>query len=447
MKLIKSLLLGSAAGLAAVAGAQAADLPVAKAAPVDYVRVCSAYGSGFFYIPGTETCLRVGGRVRADYLYGEPTTRAEDAIGFRTRGRIQLDARTQTAYGTLRSVVRFEITRSSGSPFGLTGQQGASGPNVAQAFIQFGGLTAGRVTSFFSNADLPTGHMGTLRFDDAPDVALLAYTFSFGNGFSATLSLEDGIDRRSGIRSATFVVDPVTGATLGGNVAYAGQRVPDLVGNVKYTAAWGTAQVSGAVHQIRSVVLTGANVPAGSPLIGTIPDNEYGFAVAGYLGVNLPMLGAGDALWLAATYADGAPAYLNGGIAGTVITPFAAFQGFGGGNLIDATIDPVTGDLDKTRAWSIAGGLRHYWTPQIRSNFFGSYLDADARAAFGGAGDFREIRLGANVFWQPVSGLDIGVEVIYANVEQDNNGGLIGLFGNDDGENGFEGRLRIQRDF
>ena len=60
MKLVKSLLLGSVAGLAAVAGAQAADLPVKKAAAVEYVRVCSTYGAGFFYIPGTETCLRVG---------------------------------------------------------------------------------------------------------------------------------------------------------------------------------------------------------------------------------------------------------------------------------------------------------------------------------------------------------------------------------------------------
>jgi hypothetical protein len=198
MKLVKSLLLGSAAGLAAVVSAQAADLPVKKAAPVEYVRVCSTYGAGFFYIPGTETCLRVGGRVRADYLWNTPLRqtvggavvrgRDIDAVGFRARGRIQLDARTATAYGTLRSVVRFEITRSSASPFGATGAI-ATSPNVAQAFIQFGGLTAGRVTSFFSNGDLPTGHMGTLRFDDAPDVDLLAYTFSFGNGFSATLSL------------------------------------------------------------------------------------------------------------------------------------------------------------------------------------------------------------------------------------------------------------------
>ena len=85
-----------------------------KAAAVEYVRVCSTYGAGFFYIPGTETCLRVGGRVRADSCYVEPNDRADDAIGFRARGRIQLDARTATAYGLLRSFVRFEITRSTG---------------------------------------------------------------------------------------------------------------------------------------------------------------------------------------------------------------------------------------------------------------------------------------------------------------------------------------------
>src|SRR5690349_5115190 len=157
MKLAKSLLLGSVAGFAAVAGAQAADLPVAKAAPVEYVRVCSTYGAGFFYIPGTETCLRIGGRVRADYIYVEPETRADDATGFRARGRIQLDARTATAYGLLRTFVRFEMTRDTGS-YGFS----ATSPNVAEAFIQFGGLTAGRAVSFFDNGDLPTGHFGTL---------------------------------------------------------------------------------------------------------------------------------------------------------------------------------------------------------------------------------------------------------------------------------------------
>jgi hypothetical protein len=55
-------LLGSAVGLCVAVGAQAADLPVERAAPVEYVRVCTAVGEGFFYIPGTDTgCVSAAG--------------------------------------------------------------------------------------------------------------------------------------------------------------------------------------------------------------------------------------------------------------------------------------------------------------------------------------------------------------------------------------------------
>ena len=65
MKMVKSILLGTAAGLVAVAGAHAAQLPV-KAAPVQYVKICSLYGDGFYYIPGTPICLRIGGYIRSE---------------------------------------------------------------------------------------------------------------------------------------------------------------------------------------------------------------------------------------------------------------------------------------------------------------------------------------------------------------------------------------------
>src|SRR5262245_7607228 len=68
MKLVKSLLLGSAAGLIAVGGAQAADLPV-KAKAVEYVKVCSLYGAGFYYIPGTDTCIKLGGYLRVETVF------------------------------------------------------------------------------------------------------------------------------------------------------------------------------------------------------------------------------------------------------------------------------------------------------------------------------------------------------------------------------------------
>jgi hypothetical protein len=416
MKLVKSLVLGSVAGLAAVAGAQAADLPVAKAAPVEYVRVCSTYGAGFFYIPGTETCLRVGGRVRAEYLYVEPQFREDNSIGFRARGRIQLDARTATAYGLLRAFVRMEMNRDTGVYFRSTGGFGAgTSPNLAQAYIQFGGLTAGRTTSFFTNGDIPNENWGTVRFYDYPDVNLLAYTFSFGNGFSATLSLEEG----SFANNLVGGINPVTGARL---ASTAGQRWPDLVGNVKYSGTWGSAQLSGALHQTRATALDADDAD--------FFESELGWAVSGQFNVNLPMLAEGDALWLAATYADSALGYLG-------FDPDIAV-GTASSTVLDAYIGP-DGDIETGRGWSVAGGLNHFWTPTIRQSVFGSY----ARIEYGTtapAADFTEWRVGSNLIWSPVSGLDIGVEALYSNL---NPRGVV----DGDEDDAWEGRLRIQRDF
>src|SRR5271167_3444726 len=68
MTLTKSLLLGSAAGLVAVASAQAADLPTRKGpVAVEYVRVCSITVAGApvvgFVLPGSDTCLKISGYV------------------------------------------------------------------------------------------------------------------------------------------------------------------------------------------------------------------------------------------------------------------------------------------------------------------------------------------------------------------------------------------------
>ena len=71
---MKSLLLGAAAGLVTVGAAQAADLPMTKAEAVEYVKVCTEFGEGFFYIPGTDTCLKIAGEVRANYHFDSIAT-------------------------------------------------------------------------------------------------------------------------------------------------------------------------------------------------------------------------------------------------------------------------------------------------------------------------------------------------------------------------------------
>jgi len=87
---IKSLLIGSAAALAVVSGAQAADAVVAaEPEPMEYVRVCDAYGTGYFYIPGTETCLKVGGILRFE-KYFEDAMVSKDYYVWHTRARIHI---------------------------------------------------------------------------------------------------------------------------------------------------------------------------------------------------------------------------------------------------------------------------------------------------------------------------------------------------------------------
>src|SRR4051812_35296831 len=76
MKTVKGVILGSAAALLSLSGAGAADLPI-KAKAIEYVKICSAYGAGFWYIPGTDTCIKIGGYVRADVtfngsIHGQP---------------------------------------------------------------------------------------------------------------------------------------------------------------------------------------------------------------------------------------------------------------------------------------------------------------------------------------------------------------------------------------
>src|SRR5258707_6849812 len=93
MKMVRSLLLGSAAGFVAVAGAQAADLPV-KARPVEYVKICTLYGEGYYYIPGSDTCLKFGGYVRANYGWNVSNTQPAYL------GTMGAQDRTVTRYST-----------------------------------------------------------------------------------------------------------------------------------------------------------------------------------------------------------------------------------------------------------------------------------------------------------------------------------------------------------
>jgi len=480
MKLVKSLLLGSAAGLAAVAGAQAADLPSKKAAPVEYVRVCSAHGAGFFYIPGSDTCIKLGGRARFEYQYSQQFNRSGSFTGMRALGRVEIDARNSTEWGLLRAYTRIDIARRTGNIHSGSGlRQGSAftgtGVDYAgyaqtqvlldRAFVQLGGLTAGRTVSFFGfyNGDLEM--VGT-TFGDGLVTNVLAYTATFGSGFSATLSIEDPQERRNivtGPAGAPLPAGAITTLTATGvstltASGYAGAIMPEIVGALRVDQSWGSAQLSGALHQIRAI---GA---AASP--GNTASTNLGYALNAGVKVNLPMLAAGDAFYLQAAYTNGAVTYAMNNFMGYG----ASSQGIGALGRLQA-VDAVVlanGSMQTTQVWAITSGLLHYWTPKIRQGVFGSYgqinYGSAASAAFGGtssnaaglANPFRNWAywtIGSNVYYSPVKGLDLGIEVDYQGNVLDGgklNSGLVGpasVGALASSSGAWTTRLCVQRDF
>ncbi len=449
---VHNFLLASAALIVSSGGAFAADLGVKKPASVEYVKICTAYGAGFFYLPGSNTCVKMGGGVAFEARYkqvkhnrtgvangfgvsagqGDP-----NKFGYRSRGDVYLDSRTATEYGTLRTYVKLTLRNATGTLNSGNQQRrgvgipatGADFANKSQtqidftAYVQFAGLTAGRLGSFYEFLDPDTfiGTGGTAPFSN---VNLIAYTATFGSGFSATISAEDAISRRQIVTPGLGITN-LTGFTAGASgttSAYGGSQVPDLVGNLRVDQAWGSAQVSGVLHQVNTNAIA-IQVPAlGGPTISNF-SAKYGYAFQGGITIKLPMLAAGDEFSLQGSYSKGATQFGVGGNGpmGVGAINGGGFDGYNPSTGVDAAVyssrAPGAASLIKlATTYGVFANLQHYWTPTIRQNFFGAWGVFDqgrVTVAATSPSRFVEWQIGTNVIWSPVKFLNIGIEVQY----------------------------------
>jgi hypothetical protein len=464
--MVKSLLLGTAAGFVAVAGAQAADMPV-KAKPVQYVKICSLYGDAFYYIPGTDTCLKLGGYVRVQAEYnagaggipdgsGSQSAQARynrqdtNDIDYRSRAAMSWDVRQQTEYGTLRTYLRTGIQ--------VTTPGDGEGGNVFidRAFIQFAGFTVGKTQSFFDlftyGGGMSYHNVRTAGDTGAIGLTLWAYTAQFGNGFSGTLSLESP-NRNRAVNNLHPVVD-VTNAGFFGyasvlgdtafehNAAGNGFRVPDIVANLRVDQAWGFWGLSGALHDSSGAYyLTPDGVNNGHPA------DRLGWAVATGGQFNLQ---GGDQIGANFCYSEGAAGHCtNAGLFGM----YNSSTSVGVGWIADGIFDTGTA-VELTKVWSINAGYQHIWNPKWRTSLYGGYvnieygsgatniinshMDAIAKsaavcnvAAIPGANtltylnaragnscspDWSFWSIGTRTQWNPVAQLDIGLDLLYTHL-------------------------------
>jgi hypothetical protein len=469
MKMVKSLILGSAAGLLALSGAQAADLPV-KAKAVEYVRICSLYGAGFYYIPGTDTCIKIGGYLRVETAFNASGMYTGGTVAgnygqenrnrnyFLTRSRedLNIDTRTATEYGVVRTYwdATFSWTSANNQVAGTFGNAGIAGSDtigVYHAFIQFAGFTMGKTISQF---DAPWSNYPANNFDglvggsgDVTGVNQLTYTAQFGNGVSGILSAQEqyayyqsNLYNTSGITSAS----PFTGSygtqSLGGVVA------PDLVGVLKVDQAWGLAQLSVAAHDNHANYYNQLNETSGHP------DDKWGWAIQGSLGIKNIPTGPGDTLNVQAAYAEGAARYVFQSLATQNYAMFGgtglagAYQSIGFAGVSDAVFNGTTASalnatqLQLTTTYGFRGGFNHNWDPYWSSSIYGAWAvnkyNGTAKALICAnigllltAGstcnpDFQIWQAGFVTRWTPVKNLTFSADVLWANLDQKYSGAI-----------------------
>jgi len=264
---IKSLLLGSAAALAAVSGAQAADAIVAaEPEPMEYVRVCDAFGTGYFYIPGTETCLKIGGYVRFDAQYADAYRPNSDGLYTNTRAHISLDTASDTEWGALKTRItaRFDynpqydvVSDTNGT--GIVSDGNNTRTRLIDAYITWGGFLVGLTDSQFSSF---SGYAGDVINDDVIsygpfELNQVTYTFDGGNGFKAVVSLEDdGTNDNDTPGGASVWPDAVAGIKYD-----TGTFAASLVGGYDESAEEGAikARISGTFGAFSAFLLGGWN--------------------------------------------------------------------------------------------------------------------------------------------------------------------------------------------
>ncbi len=450
--------LASALAILAASGAQAADMTMDMKAPREPVYRCDI--TGFIELPGTDICFKVGGYALLEFYASEDqwdiyNTGAaygivpdghtlSDTVGMYAVGRINFDARTSTEYGTVRAFIEVEAydndTRTGGS-FGLR-----------HAFVQFGNWTFGKTWSTFLFLDASPVYSDafTVTGDNYMRRNQIRYTQSFGNGFSASVAVEDQ--------------DYLTPASIGAAGLYATppapnfvvndrNEAPDAVANIRVEGDWGSAQLSGALTNNRFREVSGAGT-APAPLVGQQTDSDIGWAALAGLVLNTPATGEGDYFTAMAMYTDGAFQYNDNVFLGATNVVWGLCN----------TLVPAAGGciIDTVAAWSVLASFTHNWSPTWSSTIGAGYAFIEAPlavanfAAFNFASDFQmqTYEIFGNVSWTPVPRITFMLDIHYGHVDFDGTGTFAGVFNPlvanplaDDNQGAFAGAFEVKYTF
>jgi hypothetical protein len=404
-------------------------------------------------MPGTDTCIKLGGYVRADVSLGSgdygfmtganqgSNNRLTNYWFQRSRMDLTVDTHTATEYGVVRTfadmVFTIDSAATSGSnPSAFAG--GTAGLGLYHAFIQFAGFTFGRTYSIFDTPwqSYPAGGPDTIPggSNHVTGVNQVAYTAEFGQGITGSIALDDETTSANG-QSNLWNLSSATGAGMVGGAYgandWGGTRVPDIVGALRVDQAWGLAQLSVAAHDMHPAYY-------GATEITGHPSDKWGFAVQGALSIKNIPTGPGDTINMQAVYTDGASHYNFQSLFPQTIAMYSgsgigAYQSLGIAGISDGVFTNGSG-IETVSTWGFRGGYTHNWNPNWASAIYGGYAQlrygtagktticANAVALLGLVGscnpDFGFSVIGVNTVWTPVKNLAFTADVNWSHLDQ-----------------------------
>jgi Porin subfamily len=274
---LKTLFLGSAAAFAVVSGAQAADLALAVE-PIDYVKVCDAFGTGYYYVPGTDTCLKIHGYVEMDVWYhqdktvgniygqgkvitvpditaavadliatGQTTLQTGDLKDsyashweFKSEAGVDFTGKSMSDLGPIVAFVDIRVASDNNDLHGVTGP-GTKNAYADSYYGSIGPIMFGYTQSTF---DVGGGftYDGAIREDKKTDQVRLSYLMGT---WGIMLGLEDPRDRYAGPKNATGNYPDVI-LSLTGNMAGLDLQVSGGITDRTSGTGWGVAAAATA---------------------------------------------------------------------------------------------------------------------------------------------------------------------------------------------------------
>jgi hypothetical protein len=322
---------------------------------------------------------------------------------------------------------------------------GGSAAYLNLAYVTWAGITAGKAPSFFSFTAGGAAWSNFFSPDqqgfNQPDV--LAYTASFGGGFSASIAIQSpgsngfsgGGTDFNGVSGNNFI-----GHSVGVDYTVNGQSQPDIVGNVKVSQGWGSALLSGVAHEVD---VTGFN--------GLLQQKE-GFAFDAGVAINLPTLGAGDQILLTGAWSRNAVWF--SGLPDGLFGENGAVNGNGQQMaLADTYENPSGASFATPTAWSISGEFDHHFSPEITVSAEGSYGEVtwagtDATSVVSNSKSWVAGLVG---HWDPVKNLDFEMEVLYQNTFTTQPNGFVAAPGTNavwqPRADGFAARFEVTRNW